>query len=85
MAQGSASTAAAVFIRISLLLGGLAFFTGVLGFIIAAIAVHTGSVTRVDVPLYPVTGQVTPVPISRRDVEEVSPVRRPLSKLSLDL
>ena len=88
MAQGrSIVTAVAVLIRISLALGFLAFVTGLVGTIVAVVAVRTGNVTRVDLPVYPLAIRVPAedtVSLIRRDLEEVSVQRRPSSKFSFE-
>ena len=78
------SVAALVFIRISVVLTLVAFATGTIGFLLAIIGVHTGSVSAVALPVYPV-GQQGSFPFIQEDEEAVSLVEKRSSKLSLDL
>lgn len=79
------ASAAVVLLRISFLLGFLAFVTGLVGFIVAVAGVHTGKVSRVSMPVYPVAAREFPVshPVEE-DRVELQP-RKPSSKFSFDL
>lgn len=83
MARESIALAATGLVRASLVLGLLAFVTGAIGFLLAAIAVHTGSTDIVAVPIYPVVHRL---PGPTVDEIQLSPAAtKRSSKLSLDL
>lgn len=86
MAQGrSIVTAVVVLTRASFFLGLLAFLTGIVAVVTAAIGVRTGNVTEVAVPVWPVGVSRGTVAIPERDEEEVSVLGKRSSKLSLEL
>ena len=79
------STAAVTLIRISFVLGFLAFVTGLTGFIVAVVGVrHTKGVTHVQVPIFPLASPQS-FPVAHTDGEVESLAEKRSSKLSLEL
>ena len=74
--------ATVVLIRLSIILGFVSFVLGLVGFTVAAVGVRTGSVTRVDLPVFPF--QIGTA-IDRREEVEAQLQKRSSSKLSLEL
>ena len=82
--MAAVNTAAVTLIRISFLLGFLAFVTGLVGFIVAVAGVHTKSVSHVQVPIFPLASPPT-FPVAHKDEEVGSLAEKRSSKLSLEL